>query len=165
METTVKQRLIYFIKSKGFSQGRFEKEVGLSNGFVNNISKGIGADKLQRILRSFPDLNQSWLLNGEGEMLLPINEMSNNKINASGNSNVSAVYNNGQSINISLPESGTQKIIKPDGSMFMPKISAIDCNVSKPTLKAPFSIRDIACCLVFIFSANSACDIPACSRS
>ena len=41
METTVKQRLIYFIKSKGFSQGRFEKEVGLSNGFVNNISKGI----------------------------------------------------------------------------------------------------------------------------
>ena len=45
----------------------------------------------------------------------------------------------------------------------MPKISAIDCNVSKPTLKAPFSIRDIACCLVFIFSANSACDIPACS--
>lgn len=65
METTVKQRLIYFIKSKGFSQGRFEKEVGLSNGFVNNISKGIGADKLQRILRSFPDLNQSWLLNGE----------------------------------------------------------------------------------------------------
>lgn len=25
METTVKQRLIYFIKSKGFSQGRFEK--------------------------------------------------------------------------------------------------------------------------------------------
>lgn len=99
----------------------------MSNGFVNNISKGIGADKLQRILRSFPDLNQSWLLNGEGEMLLPINEMSNNKINASGNSNVSAVYNNGQSINI--------------------------------------SIRDIACCLVFIFSANSACDIPACSRS
>jgi Predicted transcriptional regulator len=50
-------------------------------------------------------------------------------------------------------------------SIFMPKISAIDCNVSKPTLKAPFSIRDIACCLVFIFSANSACDIPACSRS
>jgi len=124
METTVKQRLIYFIKSKGFSQGRFEKEVGLSNGFVNNISKGIGADKLQRILRSFPDLNQSWLLNGEGEMLLPINEMSNNKINASGNSNVSAVYNNRQSINISLPESGTQKIIKPDGSMEIQSLSS-----------------------------------------
>ena len=34
-------------------------------------------------------------------------------------------------------------------SIFMPKISAIDCNVSKPTLKAPFSIRDIAWYLFF----------------
>ncbi len=76
METTVKQRLIYFIKSKGFSQGRFEKEVGLSNGFVNNISKGIGADKLQRILRSFPDLNQSYKKNNSTFVLHDRNQTS-----------------------------------------------------------------------------------------
>lgn len=66
---SVKQRLIEFIKQKGLSQSRFEKAVGLSNGYVNNISKGIGADKLQRITEKFPCLNAGWLLTGKGEML------------------------------------------------------------------------------------------------
>lgn len=66
---SVKQRLIEFIKQDGLSQSRFEKAVGLSNGYVNNISKGIGADKLQRITEKFPYLNAEWLLTGEGEML------------------------------------------------------------------------------------------------
>lgn len=68
---TVKDRLVAFIKHKGLSQSRFEKSVGLSNGFVNNISKGIGADKLQRILCVYPDLNSDWLLNGVGDMVIP----------------------------------------------------------------------------------------------
>ena len=67
---TVKDRLVAFIKHKGLSQSRFEKSVGLSNGFVNNISKGIGADKLQRILCVYPDLNSDWLLNGVGDMAI-----------------------------------------------------------------------------------------------
>lgn len=67
---TVKDRLVAFIKHKGLSQSRFEKSVGLSNGFVNNISKGIGADKLQRILCAYPDLNSDWLLNGVGDMVI-----------------------------------------------------------------------------------------------
>lgn len=66
---SVKQRLIEFIKRDGLSQSRFEKAVGLSNGYVNNISKGIGADKLQRITEKFPYLNAEWLLTGKGEML------------------------------------------------------------------------------------------------
>ena len=69
METSVKQRLIKFIKKKGLSQKKFEESVGFSNGYVNNIAKGIGAEKLQRILNVYPDLNQQWLLTGEGEML------------------------------------------------------------------------------------------------
>lgn len=68
-QTTVKQRLIAFIKYKGLSQARFEKSVGVSNGFVNNISKGIGADKLQRILSIYPEINQDWLIVGTGSML------------------------------------------------------------------------------------------------
>lgn len=69
METSVKQRLIHFIKYKGISQGKFEKAVGLSNGFVNNIRVSITPEKLQKISLYFPDLNKSWLLTGEGEML------------------------------------------------------------------------------------------------
>ena len=69
METSVKQRLIEFIKYKDLSQRKFEQLVGLSNGFVNNISKGIGADKMLKILGVFPELNQRWLLYNEGDML------------------------------------------------------------------------------------------------
>lgn len=69
MEETVKQRLIRYIKYKGLSQRRFEEQIDAGNGFVNNISKGIGANKLYKILCEFPELNQSWLLTGEGEML------------------------------------------------------------------------------------------------
>ena len=70
MQDTVKERLVTFIKRKGLSQKKFETMVGLSNGYVNNISKGIGAEKMQRILSTFPELNQEWLLLGEGNMLV-----------------------------------------------------------------------------------------------
>ena len=69
MENTVKERIISFLKEKKLSQSAFEKSTGLSNGYVNNISKGIGAEKLQRIIEVYPELSQAWLLTGEGEML------------------------------------------------------------------------------------------------
>lgn len=69
MENTVKQRIISFIKYQKLSQRKFENSINVSNGFVNNISKSIGADKLQRILNVYPDLNPDWLLYGEGSML------------------------------------------------------------------------------------------------
>lgn len=69
METSVRERLILFAKTNGLSQRAFERKAGLSNGYINNISKGIGAEKLQKILATFPQLNESWLMSGEGEML------------------------------------------------------------------------------------------------
>ena len=67
---STKERLILFIKSLGIGQGKFEKECGLSNGWVNNIKAMIKNDKLQKISLRYPDLNTVWLLTGEGEMLL-----------------------------------------------------------------------------------------------
>ena len=69
MQDTLKERLIEFIKSQGLSQGKFEKRMNFSNGYVNSISKGIGGDKLQRIIGEFPQLNSVWLLYGRGNML------------------------------------------------------------------------------------------------
>lgn len=71
MEKTVKQRLIEFIIYSGLSQGRFERECGMSNGYINNLKKTLGAEKLQNVIRRFPELNTEWLLYGEGEMLKP----------------------------------------------------------------------------------------------
>lgn len=69
MEKTVKQRLMEFIIYLGISQARFEKACGMSNGYINNLKKTLGAEKLQNVLRAFPELNTEWLLYGEGEML------------------------------------------------------------------------------------------------
>lgn len=68
---SVKDRLILFIKCKGISQSKFEKAVGLSNGYVNNIRKSIQPDKIKLISSAFPDFNTGWLLAGEGDMLKP----------------------------------------------------------------------------------------------
>ncbi len=69
MERTVKQRIIEFIKYKGIGQTKFEKAVGLSNGYLNQLRHAPSYEKIQMIIGTFPDLNEVWLLTGEGEML------------------------------------------------------------------------------------------------
>jgi transcriptional regulator with XRE-family HTH domain len=66
----VKERLIEYLKSKNISQSTFERNVGLSNGYVNNIRKSIQPDKIQRIALLYPDLNIGWLMTGNGNMLI-----------------------------------------------------------------------------------------------
>ena len=58
-----------FVRYKGIPVSTFEQLCGLSNAYVKNISKGVGADKLEKILNAFPELNRTWLLTGEGSML------------------------------------------------------------------------------------------------
>lgn len=69
METTVKERLLEFIRSKNIPVNRFEKTCGLSTGYINNIRKSIQPEKTQSIANNFPELNMGWVLTGEGEML------------------------------------------------------------------------------------------------
>ena len=65
----VRGRIKAYLQEKNISQNKFAKAIGVSPAFVNNISKGIGADKLQRISNIFTDLNTDWLLTGKGNML------------------------------------------------------------------------------------------------
>jgi transcriptional regulator with XRE-family HTH domain len=96
---TIKERLIIFIKSQKMGQAAFEKKIGLSNGYVNNIRKSIQPDKLQRIALIFPQLNAGWLMTGEGEMLKRNNERPYNQsivgdynVQAGHNSNIRQYY-------------------------------------------------------------------------
>jgi len=52
------------------------------------MQKGFGTQKLDNVMRSFPDLNRDWLIYGEGEML-----KSNHQHNEvqSNNSNIAVV--------------------------------------------------------------------------
>ena len=67
---SVKQRLLYYIKTKSMTVRAFEKSVPLSNGYVNNISRSISEAKLHLISQHYTELNPVWLMMGEGEMLL-----------------------------------------------------------------------------------------------
>lgn len=66
---SVKERISIFLTYLGMGQRKFEKECGLSNGYVNNIRQSITPKKLQQISLRFPELNPGWLMTGEGEML------------------------------------------------------------------------------------------------
>ena len=66
---SVKERLKLYLKEKKITERSFAEAIEVSSGYVNAISKSIQPDKLQRISIQYPDLNQVWLLTGEGEML------------------------------------------------------------------------------------------------
>lgn len=72
-EDTIKKRLKEFIGNQRISVREFERRCGLGNSFVNNIGNTIGADKLENIIQQFPRLNRSWLMFGEGNMLIEEN--------------------------------------------------------------------------------------------
>lgn len=68
---TVKDRLLKFLEHSNISQGRFEKAIGVSNGYINNV-KSIGSDKLSLITTEYPQINITWLLTGKGDMFMDL---------------------------------------------------------------------------------------------
>ena len=101
MDSAVKQRLVHFIKSMHLTQKAFEDRCKMSNGYVANIRKSIGDDKLLNIVQQFPQLNREWLLYGEGEMLKSTTgHVTQNNVNGDNN------YNSGGTMNNNCPTCG-----------------------------------------------------------
>lgn len=65
-----KERLLQLIDALGISKSEFERNCGLSNGYLNSIRNGIGSKGLALILNTYPRVNRSWLIFGEGEMFV-----------------------------------------------------------------------------------------------
>lgn len=65
---TLKDRLIQIAESHGLTIAEFERTAGLSNGYMKNFKGSLGSNKMEYLLRAFPDINPTWLLMGEGEM-------------------------------------------------------------------------------------------------
>lgn len=70
MESAVKQRVMEFIRYKRIPIAKFENLCGLSCGYIRNMRKGFGVEKLNNITKMFPELNPKWLLYDDGEMLV-----------------------------------------------------------------------------------------------
>lgn len=87
MKSNINERLLKFLNSLDTSIRQIEIIFGFSNGYLGKLKKGgsIGSDKLEKIATYYKQLNPSWLLRNEGEMLLseiPKKDVSNPKLRA-----------------------------------------------------------------------------------
>ena len=71
---TVRDRIMEFISSSKISVHRFETLAGLSVGYLRQLRKEPSREKIKSIICAFPQLNEDWLLTGEGEMLKSSND-------------------------------------------------------------------------------------------
>ena len=118
------ERIQYVINNEGLNKNSFSKAIGLNNNVtitrIINEKRNPSRNTCKKIVERFPKYNMGWLLTGEGDSLT--STYSNNEVTVNGNENVSNI--GGQHINVSMPESGTQKIIKPDGSVEIQSLSS-----------------------------------------
>ncbi len=70
--TTAIERIYEICEKYAYSQGKMEKELGFSNGYLNTTKKqksDVGTNKMQIIIEKFPKISPEWLLTGRGDML------------------------------------------------------------------------------------------------
>ena len=70
---TTKEKIKYYIDSKGISKNKFYTITGLSTSFLDS-GNTIGVDKAKIIIEKLPDLSLEWLVLDRGPML------ANNKV-------------------------------------------------------------------------------------
>lgn len=81
MDSTLFTRLDMFMAHKGLNDNRITVQSKIAVGTLGKqrrSGKGLSYDSIVKILRTYPELNPTWLLLGEGEMLLVNQEAPQN---------------------------------------------------------------------------------------
>lgn len=113
----IKKRILQYIDNQGLTKYKFYQDSGITRGVLDKDS-GITEDNIAKFIAYAPDVNLSWLILGEGEMLNTKSEEKTNKknvsINVSKNVNIPKVQktltNEESSYNIvSLPSNRKTK--------------------------------------------------------
>lgn len=68
--STVKERLIAFLKYKHVTNAALTRMLGVSSTYIGAMRKSLPEEKVKKLSELFPDLNRDWLLYGEGDMIL-----------------------------------------------------------------------------------------------
>lgn len=66
-------RMLAYLKYKGISENKATVDCGLAKGLIYQAKSGkadIGAKAIEKVLATYGDLSSTWLLTGEGEMLI-----------------------------------------------------------------------------------------------
>lgn len=64
-------RVKQFCLEIDMSVSEFERRCGLSNDYFRKAAGSISGQKMRGIMKAFPKLSISWLIGGEGPMLVP----------------------------------------------------------------------------------------------
>lgn len=65
----LKQRILDFLEKTGVSKYECYKNTGITNGVLSQ-SNGMSEDNLLKFLSYYSNINHTWLLTGQGEMVL-----------------------------------------------------------------------------------------------
>lgn len=72
MQEKIIHRLFKYLECKKIPHTRFEKEIGVSNGYLNTQLKrdaDLGETNIRKVIDYCLDINPLWLLTGRGEMI------------------------------------------------------------------------------------------------
>lgn len=122
MKGDVIDRLNRVIEYMCITPAELAKKSDVDPSNFNKMLKGqlnITPKTIKKIVNA-TGVSNDWLSNGDGEMLSP----QSNNVTINGNENQNNI--SGQMVNISLPEKGSQKIIKPDGTV---EVHSMDKNI------------------------------------
>lgn len=96
---------------------------------ILNPSKKVGISKnmAEKISSKYPYINKVYLLTGEGDMINK-NTAGRDNYGVQGNGDIKSSYNTnvGNTVSVTMPESGTQKIIKPTGEVEIHRLDPND---------------------------------------
>lgn len=137
----IKKILMYLnINAKVFSEMLGYDRPQIIYDILTGKTQTISNKLTNKIISVFPEINRSWLLVDEGEMILPSAVVITGEKNINGSGN--EIKNmTGNRINISIPERGKKKIINSEGIV----IESSDENASQSelnTLKQALSDKD-----------------------
>lgn len=71
--SSLRDRLNHIINTLRLSKNEFAREIGISSAMISKITTkdiNFGIDVYQKIISRYPEINQSWLLTGVGNMWL-----------------------------------------------------------------------------------------------
>lgn len=83
MEDKIITRLFIYLQHKGIPHTRFEKEIGLSNGYLNTQLKrnsDLGESVIRKIVDNCLDMDMIWLITGRGSMLKNSQSLTSNQV-------------------------------------------------------------------------------------
>jgi hypothetical protein len=81
-------RILTFIEHLNISARQFDLSIGTANGYTLRMYKNnasIGSDVIERIVKTYPQINLVWLITGKGSMFIEVKEpktIDNDKIEA-----------------------------------------------------------------------------------